>query len=129
MKFFCLSVLLLISACSSSPVLYPNKKYESVGKKRADSDVDSCVKKGDAFLKSSKGKQILKSAGQGTFMGSAIGAVTGLLTGDFIQGVASGAAVGAVGGAAGGAITPDSLKQSFVNRCLADKGYKVIGWD
>ncbi|MCP4913647.1 MAG: glycine zipper family protein [Oligoflexia bacterium] len=128
MKYF-IPLILLLSACSSSPVLYPNKKYQKVGKEVAMADVKKCEEKGDQFLESSRAKKILKGAGQGTVFGSAVGAVTGLLTGDFIQGLATGAAIGATSGAVGESITPDRLKQSFVTRCLNDQGYEVIGWD
>ena len=100
MKYF-IPLILLLSACSSSPVLYPNKKYQKVGKEVALVDVKQCEEKGDQFLESSRTKKILKGAGQGTVFGSAVGE----------------------------SITPDRLKQSFVTRCLSDQGYEVISWD
>jgi hypothetical protein len=33
------------------------------------------------------------------------------------------------GAGAAGALSPDQVKHRFVNQCLADKGYQVIGWD
>lgn len=126
-------LLILLASCSSAPVLYPNAKYESVGAEVAKADIKICEEKADKFLASSKGKQILKGAGGGAAVGSAVGAVTGLFTGDFLgsltRGAAVGAAVGAAAGGTAGAITPDQLKRRFTEKCLADKGYQVIGWD
>lgn len=83
----------------------------------------------EKFLKSSKGKQILKGAGRGSVLGTVIGGITGLITGDIVESLVSGAAAGAATGATGEAISPDRLKQAYVNRCLAKKGYEVVGWD
>lgn len=124
-----LVALMLLSSCASKPVLYPNKKLESVGKEAAQKDVDACLAKADQFLESDKGKQILKSAGKGSFVGAAMGAVTGLLFGDFKRAVTSGAVVGGAAGAAGESISPDRLKQAYTNRCLKEQGYDVMGWD
>ena len=52
------------------------------------------------------------------------------------QGAASGgAAAGAAGGGAGGLMRgawksgdPDEIERRFVEQCLRDKGYQVIGW-
>jgi hypothetical protein len=38
-------------------------------------------------------------------------------------------AKGAACGGAAGALSPDQVKHRFVNQCLADKGYQVLGWD
>ncbi len=122
-------LLILLASCSSAPVLYPNAKYESVGAEVAKADIKTCEEKADKFLASSKGKQILKGAGGGAAVGSAVGAVSGLFTGDFLGSLTRGAAVGAAAGGTAGAITPDQLKRRFTEKCLADKGYQVIGWD
>lgn len=122
-------ILLLLSSCSSHPVLYPNEKYQEVGEEAAKTDIKICEKKADKFLKSSKGKQILKSAGSGAAVGSVIGAVSGLFTGDFIKSALRGGAIGTAAGGTAGAITPDRLKQNFTTKCLQDQGYQVIGWD
>lgn len=127
--FFVFALLLLTSGCSSSPVLYPNAKYESVGKEVAQSDIEACEQKADDFLESPKGKQILAGAGGGAAVGSAVGAVGGLFSGDFLGSLVRGAAIGGAAGATAGAISPDSLKRRFVEQCLGRLGYQVIGWD
>lgn len=121
--------LLTFVSCSSSPVLYPNKKFEAVGEETAKSDTKKCMTKADKFLKSTKGKKMLKSAGAGAIFGSVIGGVAGIFTGDIAGGVAQGAVMGGAGGAAAGALSPDELKQRYVDRCLQEQGYQILGWD
>lgn len=126
----CLIILLLaISSCASRPKLYPNATLKSKGKALAESDINLCMKDADDYLESSEGKKIAKSAGFGAVVGGAVGAVAGAFTGNISRGAAQGAAMGGVGGGAAGAMSPDELKHRYVNRCLADKGYDVIGWD
>lgn len=131
MKFL-FRFFLLISVtygCSSKPVLYPNATLKDVGKTQASRDIEVCMSDADEYLESPKAKKILGSAGSGAILGGAIGAVSGLLTGDFGSGLGRGAAIGATAGGVGQAISPDQLKRSYVNRCLADKGYQVMGWE
>lgn len=124
-----IGALVLISGCSSKPVLYPNQKFESVGEEKANQDIDACMAKADKFLKSSKGKKMLKSGGAGALIGGVIGAVGGAFSGDIAGGAAQGAAMGGAGGAVAGGLSPDELKQRYVNHCLSKKGYRVLGWD
>lgn len=126
---FILIILISLIGCASKPVLYPNSKYEKVGEDIAKKDIQKCIDKADKFLKSSKGKQIVKSAGSGAFVGAAMGVVTGLFFGDVKRAVTSGAAVGGTAGAVGGAISPDQLKMAYTNKCLKDQGYEIVGWD
>lgn len=127
MKF--LFLLLILVSCASRPQLYPNSKLKTVGKDAAKSDVDQCIADADNYLESSKGKQVAKSAGAGAAVGAAMGAVSGMFTGNFGRGLMRGGAVGAAGGAAVGGLSPDQIKRNYVNQCLAEKGYQVIGWD
>ena len=61
-------------------------------------------------------------------VGGAIGVVGGLFTGNIGRSVAVGAAVGGTAGGVSGALSPDQVKRQFINKCLKDKGYDVIGW-
>jgi uncharacterized membrane protein len=129
-KVFVISTFsLMLISCSSKPKLYPNEKLKSVGRDRADADVEQCIADADAYLESSKGKQIAKGAGAGAAIGAAMGAVTGLFTGNVGRGLVQGGAIGAAGGATAGALSPDEIKRRYVNQCLAEKGYHVLGWD
>lgn len=128
-KILLIVIVLLVAACASKPQLYPNQKLKTVGKEVAKKDIDQCIADADEYLKSSKGKNITKGAGAGAAIGGAMGAVGGLFTGNFGRGLLRGGAIGAAGGGAAGALSPDQVKHRFVNQCLADKGYQVIGWD
>ncbi len=129
-KILFVSILILsLVGCASGPQLYPNSKYESVGEEGAKQDIAQCTQRAEAFLKSSKGKQVAKGAGSGAVVGAAVGGAFGLLTGNVGRGLGQGAVMGGAGGAAGAAVSPDQVKRNFVNRCLAERGYEVIGWN
>jgi outer membrane lipoprotein SlyB len=130
MKFILSLIFLSVFlSCSSKPKLYPNEKFKAAGKTQADKDIKKCMAEADEYLESSKGKQVAKGAGTGAAIGAAMGAVGGLFTGNFGGGLVRGGAVGAAGGAAYGGMSPDQIKHQFVNQCLSDKGYQVIGWN
>lgn len=133
MKTKNLFLLVLISfslaSCASRPKLYPNETLRAKGKEASEADIDQCLKDAETYLDSSEGKKIVKSAGFGAAVGGAMGAVAGAFYGDISGGAARGAAIGGAGGAVSGSLTPDQLKHRYVNQCLADKGYNVIGWD
>ncbi|MDD4972774.1 MAG: hypothetical protein PHY93_00405 [Bacteriovorax sp.] len=116
-------------ACASRPKLYPDETLKSRGKDAGEADINQCIKDADTYLDSSEGKKIAKSAGFGAVVGGAVGAVAGVFTGGIGRGAVQGAAIGGVGGGAAGAMSPDQIKHRYVNKCLADKGYHVLGWD
>jgi len=132
MKKMILAVFLLtnILACASRPKLYPNAKYKAAGKEVAKEDINFCMTEAEEYLESSTGKQALKGAKSGAAVGAVFGAATSLIFGgNPLRGAArSGAVGGAVGGTAG-ALSPDQIKHRYVNQCLAEKGYQVLGWD
>lgn len=112
-------------ACASRPRLYPNEKFESVGPKAAEADIDNCMKKAEQYLSDEKSKQVATGAGKGAVMGGVIG---GLFSGGLSGAVRGAAAGGAIGGTAG-ALTPKQIQHQYVNTCLGKKGYQVLGWD
>lgn len=122
-------ILCILVSCASKPKLYPNDKFKAVGKEQAAKDVDRCIADADEYLESSKGKKVAKGAGAGAAIGGAIGAVGGMFTGNFGSGLMRGGAIGAAAGGTSSALSPDQIKRNFVNQCLAEKGYRVLGWD
>jgi uncharacterized membrane protein len=122
-------LLFTLSSCASRPKLYPNETLKAKGKLASEADIDLCMKDAETYLDSSEGKKIVKSAGFGAAVGGAMGAVAGAFYGDIGGGAARGAAIGGTGGAVSGSLTPDQVKHRYVNQCLSDKGYNVIGWD
>jgi outer membrane lipoprotein SlyB len=129
--FILVFALLLLGCASRGPVLYPNAYLKSVGEEKAFSDIDECKSKADAFIQSSVGKETVKStaagSAAGTVIGGAAGAVTGNIAGSAGVGAATGAAAGLVHGIAKGS-QPSPLYKGYVDKCLREKGYEVIGW-
>ncbi|PYM90569.1 MAG: cell envelope biogenesis protein OmpA [Candidatus Rokuibacteriota bacterium] len=125
---------LALGACArtQSPVLYPNAKLQEMGKEQADQDIEACRKLADDWVQSTAGKDIAKGAAVGGAGGAAVGAVAGAVSG---RGAGTGAAVGAATGATAGAVhgaakqtEPSPVYKQYVNRCLKERGYEVLGW-
>jgi len=122
------------AGCTQSPVLYPNAKLEQVGKAQADADIATCRQKADEYVSSgaATAKEVGKDTAVGGAGGAAVGAVAGAVSGGGAgRGAAIGAATGATAGVVHGAIKstdPSPIYKNFVDHCLRDKGYQVIGW-
>jgi outer membrane lipoprotein SlyB len=126
---FIVSIMtLFLAGCASTPQLYPNTKLKDVGKAQAKADIATCTNNADDYLESPAVKKTLKGAATGAVIGGAIGVVSGLFTGNIGRSAAVGAAVGGTAGGVSGALSPDQVKRQFINKCLKDKGYDVIGW-
>ena len=127
------AMAVLISACAKKrPVLYPNPTYQTVGKTAAEIDIDDCIQlAADHGHATDQGKKMAGSTAKGAAVGAAVGGAVGLVTGRPGRGLAAGAAGGGAGGLARGAMKsgdPDQIERRFVEQCLRDKGYQVIGW-
>lgn len=126
--------LLLLAACAPKrPVLYPNQAVNQVGWPRADRDIDECVEFASSYGYEPNPAQRTAASTAG---GSAIGAATGAAWGGIWRGrPGPGAAAGAAAGAAGGFLRglfrwrePEPLQRRFIEYCLRNQGYAVIGW-
>lgn len=122
---FAIFFIFVLAGCASRPRLYPNAKYEQSGPQAAEADINECMAKADKYLEGEKGKQVASGAGKGAIMGGVIG---GIFTGG-LRGAVRGAAAGGVIGGTGAALSPKRLHQQYVNTCLGQKGYHVLGWD
>ena len=129
--------LLLLTACSAHPVLYPNAHLQSVGKEVATQDIEACrqlAEEGGAKEDTGKTGRVATSTAVGAGAGAAAGAVGGAISGAVGRGSMIGAASGAVWGLlmglfrASGSSQPNQAYSNFVNRCLQEKGYEVTGW-
>jgi hypothetical protein len=127
------SVVLSGLACAAKrPVLYPNARLQEVGNAAAQQDIDACLHEAAAAgYTSDAGGQVAGSTAVGAAAGAAVGAAVGAIAGQ----AGTGAAMGAAGGGSGGLIRGifgsrnlDPVQQRFVDQCLKDKGYEVIGW-
>ncbi len=121
------------SSCSAKrPVLYPDLHYQRMGKTRAEQDIDACLRLGrSAGLEENRASRVAKEAGTGAAVGGAAGGAYGMVRGDAGKRAAGGAAAGAAAGTVRGTLRsgdPDPILRRYVERCLRDKGYDVIGW-
>ncbi len=138
MSRFALAISLVAAAilgvaCSSQrPALYPNDHLKQVSEAQAQADVDECIAivKQHGIYERDRKEQV-RSVGRTTAVGAGTGAAVGALRGK----PGRGAATGAVAGAASGTMRqilrsnkPDSVFKGYVDRCLADRGYDVVGW-
>jgi len=122
---------------SARPVLYPNAMLSRVGDVKARAEADACMVRaqGAGLTPDEKNNEVARRAGQGAAAGGVAAAVGALVTGrggdSAIRAGAAGAAVGGSAGAVSGALHEkvSSTYRHFVQRCLGDKGFEVIGWN
>ena len=130
-KYIVLSMILLLAGCTVSPVLYPNAHLSNVGNDQAQRDIALCREQADLYIKTNPAGETAKGAAIGGIGGAVVGGAMGAVDGSFGKGVGMGAAGGAAAGLVGGilrASQPDPLYINFVNRCLNEKGYEIVGW-
>jgi outer membrane lipoprotein SlyB len=122
---------------SARPVFYPNATLNRVGDAGARDEAAQCMARaGSAGLTpEEKDNAVAHGAAKGAAVGGIAAAVGALVRGRGLTGVVeSGAAGAAVGGSAGGVAgamhdKPSGTYRHFVQRCLTDKGFEVIGWN
>jgi len=135
---FTAAAAVLLTGCATpvaKPAFYPNAHYQRMGPVQANADAQYCaelaqqsevtaVNKVDAGRSAAAG-----AAGVGT-----AGVVGSLLSGHKpdLKNIAAGAAAIGAGGAAataaGQSVGGSGLYRQFVQQCLAERGYQVIGW-
>ena len=135
-----LCVSIALAACASPgqerPVLYPNAAYKAMGEASAHQHLEQCV----ALARQSGLSPSDNAAASGAVRGAAVAGVTGAVGSvvfgrghleEAIKRGAQSAVVGAAGGATAGAMSerPNSTYRQFVQRCAAEKGLDVIGWN
>lgn len=125
-------VLLGVACATKRPVLYPNERLQAVGPEVAERDIDECLRlAAEKGLDSSKGKEVAGQASVGAAGGAAVGAAVGAVTGHPGRGAVAGAAGGGTAGFLRGLFQSrdlDPIQRRFIEECLRQKGYKVIGW-
>jgi hypothetical protein len=138
MKTRTLSILLasaLLGACASSarPVLYPNGHLKQVGDARAEQDIEQCRQLAESSgAEAHDAGRAARPAAQGAAVGAAVGGVGSAIRGHNVGGgLLAGAAIGGAAGGVRGAFKAGDvspLHRNFVQRCLHERGYDVIGW-
>jgi outer membrane lipoprotein SlyB len=131
----CWALVLMLAACATAqrPVLYPNTKLKRVGNEVAQWDIDDCMQLAEQHgVSPGRGEKVVRGAGGGAAVGGATGAVAGAIGGrNVADSAVRGAAIGGTAGAVGGAVRSDRPSEpyrGFVQRCLRERGYDVIGW-
>lgn len=131
--FAALALLLTLGCAAQRPVLYPNAHLKSVGAGVAEQEVDDCIRLAETSgADNEKGPRVAKETAEGAAVGGAAGAGWGLVRGDVAERAAAGAVAGAAATAARGAIRsgePEQLHRNFVQQCLQERGFQVIGWN
>lgn len=136
-SFSCTLAALLLAGCAAPrPVLYPNDKYVQVGKRAAEHEIDECIALAKDFEAQPPNQPA--EAGVDVLEDTTVGAATGAAVGAVVGNVGRGAAAGAAAGAAGGTVRaifrglrdegPYTSYHLFVERCLSDRGYDLVGW-
>lgn len=125
--------LTTLGGCASrKPVLYPNAHYDAVGREVAEIDIEECMLLAQQQVgRESAGGKVARDTTVGGGSGAAIGAAGGAVRGRAGIGAATGAAMGATAGLIRGLFRsrePDPIYKGYVNTCLAERGYKTIGW-
>ncbi len=127
------AALALAGCAAKRPVFYPNAAYQQAGEAVVRRDVDECVE-----LAKAHGHDTNEAARAGaqTTGGAAVGAATGAAVGAVLGSAGLGAAAGAAGGGARSLLRglfawrdPDPIERGFVQECLHERGYRVIGWE
>ncbi|MDQ3059241.1 MAG: glycine zipper family protein [Pseudomonadota bacterium] len=139
------SALLVLSACASSgaggasarPVLYPNATLSRIGTAQGQAQVNACMARAQAsgLAPTLATNEVGRRAGEGAAVAGVASAIGALITGrgsDVLRAGATGAAVGGSAGAVSGAFhngKPNAVYRNFVQRCLGEQGFDVIGWN
>ncbi len=122
---YLLVIVLLIAGCAGNsyqPVLYPNAYYQQAGTTQTQRDIAECRARAEQAAASDPAGKVA----QRTFQSGASGALMGAVGGNPLGGV-SGAAGGLMQGLIG-STEPDPVFRGYMERCLEEKGYDVVGW-
>ena len=126
------SVTAALACATPAPVLYPNPHLEKVGEAQSKRDIAYCEPLANEYVQNpDQVKETAKYGLGGAAGGAPLGAIGGAIGGDAGQGAAIGAAVGAAAGILAGLAKsnkPNPTYEDFVDHCLANHGYDVVGW-
>jgi len=121
--------VLIVGACAANrPVLYPTSRG-------AERDIADCIRLArEAGTGAGRGAQVARDTAVGAAVGGAATGVYGAVRGygDAGERAAAGAAAGASAGLIRGLLRnsePSPVYKGYVQRCLRERGYDVIGWN
>ena len=135
----------LLASCAATgphspqarPVIYAATAPTPATQQRQQAETDECIQRATAqgLTPDEKNNEAATRAAKGAAAGGVGAAVGALVTGRGVDGAvragAAGAAVGGSVGAVSGAMNerPNATYRNYVQRCLGDKGFQVIGWN
>lgn len=125
--------LLITTGCAARrPVLYPNETYRAVGTVQAQEDVAACIRLAEeAHAQGRLADEVAERTAKSALVGGATGAVVGAIGGSALRGGLIGAAAGGTAALVGSALRgheESPVFRRFVEICLYEKGYQVLGW-
>ena len=129
-----IGLALMVAGCAPArPILYPNDLYREVGEPAAQEDVNHCIELAEThgFPTEKQPEEAAEGAARGGIIGAIVGGAIGWVFGNPGRGAAAGAAGGGTRGGIGGYESSganDPTYRRFIETCLRDKGYQVIGW-
>ena len=131
LRYLAITAVVLFAGCAAQrPVLYPSERLAQAGA-ASERDVSECEHLADANVDSTLPTETVRE----TAIGGGIGAASGVVGGAIFGSPGTGAAVGAASGATASLLgsllrpsTPNATYRSYVNTCLGDRGYRVVGW-
>jgi len=131
--FIAVLITIIASACVKRPVLYPNERFQTIGREMAEYHVDQCIEKAKkAGLKDeSKGGEVANRSAIGALSGAAVGAAVGAVTGNVGREAGIGAAAGGTSGLISGIFSakePDPVHKRYVEECLKEQGFEPAAW-
>lgn len=133
------AVCFLFTACSllpsddRKPVVIYSQTMQVPENAASQTEIDVCMEIADRLvLKPQKLKVTANRSFLTSLAGATTGAVSGAIVGDTAESIAAGASVGAIVGLLQAGLelsqhSPDF--QRFVERCLQQRGYDVVGWE
>ena len=135
-----LLVLPAVCLAAPKPDLYPNKHLKSVGQVQANRDMIDCRIQAEDYVGSSYSQNnrqdVRREATRRAARGAALGALGSTITKNKAgRGAGAGAAIAGTASVLDSRRQQRELQQSgspeykkYVEACLEDRGYRVVGW-
>ena len=129
-------VLLLLTACASGPerpVFYYGSYIEPVDRAESTRDTNECMALArQAGVRENRDGNVGNRAASGALLGGIAAGAWSLIRGNGGENVVAGAVAGGATGTAKGMLESNEQSPTFrryVEHCLEDRGYRVIGWE
>jgi hypothetical protein len=127
-------VPVLLAGCAASrPAVYLGERPTAAQRTAADREIEACLVVGEQYRSGSgHAGGVARNTAIGGAAGGAAGAAGGAIGGNAGVGAAAGAATGAVWAFMTGILRrppPDPGYRGAVDKCLSDRGLRVIDWD